>query len=350
MTRNFALRSAGLSLALACVAGGADAQSVSLKLDSLRPPASPAFVLLDVAPSTIERPTTPRAVAFGLASSVGDADGLPKNYAVAFAPYWLTSHPRLTLDAYERGGFAANLVRTLDFSFASAERTKDSTGTPLPGTRLGWGVRALPLKGVQSDSVPILLDSIRGIHRRCLLEDDTEGCIARADSAIHGLVRRTQREMRNRYGWTLEIAGGMTVDFPNDDFSRGRGERVGVWITPGYRAQHSPMQNLFVLRYIRDLADVDENTLDFGGRVYWEWKQAALSAEVVQRWSGAEWKNTQRVTGTFEFQITGDLYATYSLGRDFVPQDGGNNRLVSILGVNFGVGTKPSLLQTVSPR
>jgi hypothetical protein len=349
MTRTFARLSA-CALALAWTMGHAAAQAVSLKLDSLRPPASPAFVLLDVAPSTIQRPTTPRAVAFGLASSAVEAGGLPKNYAVAFAPYWLTSHPRLTLDAYEHGGLAANVARTLDFSFASAERAKDSTGTPLPGTRLGWGVRALPLKGVQSDSVPILLDSIRSIHKRCLLVDDTEGCITRADSTIHDLVRRTQREMRDRYGWTLEVAGGMTLDFPNDDYARGRGERIGVWITPGYRAQHSPMQNLFVLRYIRDLADVDQNTLDFGGRVYWEWKQAALSGEVVQRWSGPDWTNTQRVTGTVEFQITGDLYATYSIGRDFAPPAGGDNRLVSILGVNLGIGSKPSLLQSVAPR
>lgn len=328
-----------LSIALA---SSADAQVLSL--DSLRPPASPAFVLLGISPSDVQKPSTPRAVSANLLGAAQQAGGVPTNYAVEFAPYWLVSRPAVTIDEYERNDLALNIQRTFSFSFATAEREASADGEPLPGTRFGLGFRALPLKGRQSDSVQIYLGRVRAIHNHCLGVEDTEGCLSAAEDSLRSLALGAQRNMRDRYGMTVEVAGGATFDYPNNAFEAGRRQRLGVWMTPSYRPANSPLRILGVARY---LVDRDDASIDLGGRLYWELDQLAVSGEMVERWAGEE--NTRRVSGTVEFQISKDLYATYTFGRNFEPVDQSDGpRLISVLGLNIGIGKEPTLRGPVS--
>lgn len=326
-------------------ATSADAQTLSLPLDSLRPPTSPAFVLLGISPSDVQKPSTPRAISANFLGAAQQAGGVPTNYAVEFAPYWLVSRPTLTIDDYERNDLALNIQRTFSFSFATAEREAGADGEPLPGTRFGLGFRALPLKGRQSDSVGIFLGRVRATHVRCLSVDDTEACLEAAADSLRGSALGAQRSMRDRYGMTVELAGGATFDYPTNEFEAGRRERLGVWMTPSYRPANSPLRILGVARY---LLDRDDTSLDLGGRLYWEFDQLAVSGEMVERWAGEE--NTRRVSGTVEFQISKDLYATYTFGRNFEPVDQSDGpRLISILGLNVGIGKEPTLNHRVAP-
>jgi hypothetical protein len=344
------LRPLCAAAAMLLLADPATAQtSLPLELDSLRPPPSPAFVLLGISPSAVERPSTPRAVSASFLAAAAQSGGLPENYAVEAAPYWLVSHPTLTLDDYEKGSITQNVIRSLAFSFATAAREAGEDGEALPGRRLGLGFRMQPFKGERSDSVRILLDELRELHAKCLNVEDTETCVdtLMSGEGIRNVALRTQKALRDRYGFTMEVAAGVVGDFPNDEFDAGRLQRLGVWVTPSYRAQHSPLQVMAVGRILRDGGDVDETAWDLGGRLYWQWEQLAVSAELVERWSGGE--NTERLAGILEFQLTEDLYATYTFGRDFAPPDSDENRLLSILGVNIGIGKEPTLSTPVPP-
>jgi hypothetical protein len=53
-----------------------------------------------VSPTTIERPDNPRGLTFSIASSVASSGGVPQDYAVQVAPYWMRSHPMLMFDSY----------------------------------------------------------------------------------------------------------------------------------------------------------------------------------------------------------------------------------------------------------
>lgn len=338
------------SLLLACcLCGtpfGADAQDTTpISLDSLRPPPSAAFVLLGVTPSAVQRPSTPRAISTSFLSAAREAGGIPDSYAVEFAPYWLSSRPSLTLADYETERVWPNLRRSLSVSFATAERERGPDGNPLPGTRFGIGVRALPLKGVRGDSADILLGQLRQVHLKCLPVDDTEACL---EDTTRDLALRIQKALRDRYGWSMEVAVGAALDFPDDNFAEREIQRAGVWITPAYRAKDSPLQAIVVGRYLRDLAEKDENVLDFGARLYWQLEQVAVSGELLERWSGDGWRNSERLSGTVEFQISEDLYATYTLGRDFASPTG-QGRLLSVLGLNIGLGREPTV-QAPTPR
>jgi hypothetical protein len=69
-------------------------------LDNLRTPTSPAFSILDVAPTSVSRPSTPRALALELYSKTQHGTVIPNNYSLEVAPHWLRPQPRLSFDAY----------------------------------------------------------------------------------------------------------------------------------------------------------------------------------------------------------------------------------------------------------
>src|SRR6185436_9150701 len=68
--------------------------------EELKTPAQPAFTLLGVTPTSIDRPSTPRAFAVGLLGAFADSkDSLPRNLALEVAPYWWSSRPSETYDS-----------------------------------------------------------------------------------------------------------------------------------------------------------------------------------------------------------------------------------------------------------
>src|SRR5882724_2241992 len=77
-----------------CVDGG------SCTLGDLKTPTTPAFVLIGTSPTVVERPTTPQDVALTVYNAVRTAGGLPRDFALEVAPYWLFSHPKLTYADY----------------------------------------------------------------------------------------------------------------------------------------------------------------------------------------------------------------------------------------------------------
>ena len=106
-----------------------------------RTPDAPAFVLLGVSPTQVERPTQPSAVAVSLLTATAGADNLiPQNYAIQVAPYWLVGHPHLTSTEYFSPGIGQGLVDTLSLSFISS-RVSTTPGQKADANQIGIGVR-----------------------------------------------------------------------------------------------------------------------------------------------------------------------------------------------------------------
>lgn len=101
----------------------AEAASIP-EYDRIRTPASPAFSILGVSPTDIERPNTPRDFAITVASTLESGADLlvPRNVAVEVAPYWFVGHKRSTYDDYLKSGLGTNVLRNLSVSVASQSR------------------------------------------------------------------------------------------------------------------------------------------------------------------------------------------------------------------------------------
>jgi hypothetical protein len=131
------------------------------ELNSLTTPDSPAFVILGVSPTTIQRPTTPQAVATSLASAFSsNGQTLVPNYALEVAPYWIWSHPRTTFADVARNSFTTPL-EWLTVSIAttsSGAQSSTSTTSTAPATsstgapKAAFGVRTNLVNGGVDDA------------------------------------------------------------------------------------------------------------------------------------------------------------------------------------------------------
>ncbi len=86
-----------------------------------RTPVSPAFVLLGVAPTVVERPNTPSDLALSVLNRSTSFTSLPRDVALEFSPYWLVKHPTLTWQEDTVRGIGTSLARTMTISLATAD-------------------------------------------------------------------------------------------------------------------------------------------------------------------------------------------------------------------------------------
>lgn len=123
------------------------------ELDDLKAPSSPAFVLLGVSPTKVERPQAVKPLV--LSAVTASSDGFPKNYAVEFTPYWLGS-PKVSFSDYYNSGVAKAIPRHLSISIASTPLGERADA----GTSLALGLRTLPLPGRKHPRLDALVGTL----------------------------------------------------------------------------------------------------------------------------------------------------------------------------------------------
>lgn len=337
-------------------------QRDSLRLNELRTPTSPAFVILGVEPTSIERPTTPRAFALGLLSAPGGAGGvIPENYAAEIAPYWMRSHPNLTFTEYTRPDPLQSFLQTFSISLATSVISTGADST----TGVGVGIRATPLMGRPPRQLRLLSDSLRVVQRTLLnLSDQLDTATTRADSqrivaqitARGADSRRYSASIRalpedERVGLHIQFAGALAGYYPRNDFSAGRIGRTGLWGTVTYRTEAPRIDLIGLARWLRDEAEAEQNAIDLGFRGVLRINRLSASAEFVNR-SAAEaaggtgadaggFADGNRVVGLLEYRASDDLFVTFSFGQDFTNAADDREPLVAILGGQLHFGTRP---------
>jgi hypothetical protein len=390
------MRSAATTLFVAlCAATAAHAQTTPVEIDDLRAPTSPAFVLLDVAPAAVERPENPKAFTMNLINAVSDAEGLPQNYAVEVAPYWLTYHPNLTFEQYQSPG-AMSVIQTLSLSVATTplKPAGDSTADPI-GTRFGFGVRTNITNGRFDPTLNRLVSELSALQGRVLDVGKAEDAVDAAEEALAAAkksgqptaalerdVKAKQDELERlkkeepgvendimmkaleiqaldakRLGLIITLAAGKTWNFPSDDFSQRQSGRWGVWLTPAYRFRACAASAsectavLDAVAVVRALGEPDQDlSWDVGGRLVWQpTREFTLSGEILRRWSGDSTtaavaaEDSNRTTAMVEYRILKELSLYASFGRDF-EKETGQQPLVSLFGLNVGLGKSPRVL------
>jgi hypothetical protein len=63
-------------------------KSDEINLEDLKTPNSPGFQILDISPSSIERPASPKEFALSALNISNNASAIPKNFALEMSPYW----------------------------------------------------------------------------------------------------------------------------------------------------------------------------------------------------------------------------------------------------------------------
>ena len=400
-----------LAIGAPAAAQNAD-QSEPIQLKDLRTPISPAFALLGVAPTEIERPSTPRAFAVSLLSALqrGGDSVLPNSFALEVAPYWLRGHPALTFDRYSNPGIGQSLKQTFSVSVATAKALVDGRASNTL-TDIAVGVRASPFAGKTGADVAALRDAIiamntqdavittllatigtptrpvpnppldllqklrnaphpgisdqrheaffsaleaalqqalgattdAAVMRAALLKLRAEGDVTRKRTAA-----ALQAATQVRTGFTLDLAGALVARASN--VSGGgdtRRTRTGFWATTGFSGERGSVLGLVRYQENTEVVDATATLVDAGLRAIGFIGDLTLSFEAIYRRDHSPdslLSSTERALVNLEYKVTEDLSVSSSFGRDYGDTRFGlQGGAITVLGVTFGLGRKPTL-------
>lgn len=175
----------------------------TVSLDILTVPNSPAFNLLEISPSAVDRPTTPNDFAISLANASNNFSLLPQNYAIEFLPISFfpkskNSYSKFTNDTAYVKTWNQKLWNTISqtFIFSGGFSTNDSVKTTTPDfikTCSGIGFKFSLFRGkidYDFDQYKNSIDSVR--VRLKALHDDNEAfltSIRENDAVLKALDR-----------------------------------------------------------------------------------------------------------------------------------------------------------------
>ena len=335
-------------------------QTEAPTLASLRTPPSPAFTVLGIEPSAVERPATPSDVALSFVSKLRQGT-VPKDYAFELSPYWLVSQPNLSWSDDVTRNVAESVARTLSLSVATAET--GVTGSPL--TSLAVGVRTLVTSGHMTPATQRALGALEAmlsqsgdvflrmvgeagldeLDKRLASGDMTTAEYEARKQEIAALVlesdeyreamSRAEDVAAKREGFFLEVAAGFVWDFAAGSWESRAFRKRGVWATPSY--DFGAWNLVGVLRYLDETTAPSEDALDWGGRAVYSTADYALSLEFVRRSpidSTETIRRSHRFVGVAEYRISPATWIIASFGKDR-QKTGTRETLIAQLGLAF---------------
>lgn len=356
--------------AFLCAAFALNAQEDTLSLKDLEVPNAPGFILLDKAPSTIERPKSTKAFVLSVLNAFDSGNGIPKNYAVEFTPFWFFRHPRMT--AYKYAGLNADKDRQRVFSqlqrlsVSAAFVSGNDTATAQAVNNLALGLRANLLTWRSRSDIEDLkaahqkvVSYLRSLDQRLtaagIVYDPADPAsynkkvsdfLAAEEKARANDKSELAAILKRRAVFAIDGAVGYNHFFLNNQFADSHFGRFGAWLTLNYSQVLNKADkdrnylNLYALgRYIGDGTTFlrgeykVQNFLDLGGKCELEFKKLAVSYEYIFR--SNENGDTFRSSGMIKYKISDKLLLTGAFGKNF----GDANNLISLLGIHWGISS-----------
>lgn len=350
-----------------------------ISLNNLDVPDSPAFILLDEAPSTIQRPNSSRAFGLSLLQDVA-TDGVLSNIAIEVTPFWMMKHPKM--NALRFYGVDENLKQNpfskLRLATVSAAYMRDSDS--VVNVAIGARTTVFELKR-QSDvsdyknmynSIEQLLysaldymDEYEQTNPEPEREDfETEAAYivslqsyreARAQYVrereaqvgvdITKNAETFQKILNRKPALALDVAAAYNHRFLSNEFNNNGFGRLGIWSTLSAstfldkRPSSYNYVNLYgFFRYLRDgslpipTSDSNDrfNAFDIGVKAELEFEKLVVGYEYISRSGDIE---GYRSAGSIKYQIFQDIFVTGTFGNNFAEQDD----LITFFGIQWGV-------------
>lgn len=377
----------------------------TVTLDVLQAPASPAFNILGVSPSSIERPTDLNAFRVSLQNASNSFSKFPTDYAVEFAPNLLFNRYSYTLNQMNSKKFEDVFSQSLSLSFGITQGNLEDKQTADTSnfTKLGIGLKFSIIRPSWSSKTKVLYDkliaeqiahqnrilavmvnhqslkSLRQDYNEVELSDVSEpekerkrnlieerrkvvrDSLHKANhnvlydsSALKEINTAARAFKMDRNGMFLDFAGGLALDFPDNNFDYSLTSKVGAWLTGGYEGGNNGLTVLGIVRYLYqpDKVFADDNnalninnisTLDGGARLIVNAMDGKfnVSAEGIYRSTlrAGTVDPTWRFTLNADYDIGFNKKITFAIGKNFdgTITKGGN--LIAALNFIAGFGT-----------
>lgn len=347
-----------------------------IQLKDLSAPRSPGFQLIDLSPTNIEAPTTPKALVLGILQTFDGSTGWPQSYSMETAPYWwvksgdrnaykylglkTTKLPSGALKVTGQDIFSGLKFTSLSVSFTSKDMLPDTASSQQKV--FSAGVRTNIIRWYRTKHFDRLSKAVNDWASQ---PPSTKMVLAMAGKTGDELKQAIAKYWEeNPDQLAAEIADLMTEkpliswDIAGAYATYGVGDstwktgRAGIWTTvAGYiplnPSDKKPTTNyLDVLVNARYMYDgyalspknglVKSNNLDIGGKIAFEFNQFSIGYEFVYRHYFLDEIDKQyRNVGVISYKIRDGLYINGAFGKNF----GDKNSIVSLFGINWGLGT-----------
>jgi hypothetical protein len=346
-----------------------DLEEKTSDFDKLKTPASPAFTILGVAPTEIQRPSTPKAVALALGQFVSGANlVVPTNFALEVSPFWLFHHPDLTLEKYQSED-ALRPLRTFSISVATTQTIRsevDAMGTSTNHTDsdVAVGARSVLyqsefsrtcIKAVEAYGIamaetveltPAEIKDLQGKYGKGTPEFKKQAKAlqqSKIDNAKNDLLTSPKCITDGTLvrGVTVDVAGAL--DWLAQD-SKLTSEatswhRAGAWVDAAYDSSEVGIAGM--LRFAAEHDMKTQQVVDVGGRGFFKGHNYAVSLEALARYrldtDTDAW--TYKVDIAGEYEVTEGTWLSVSFGKDFVFTPGNVGALFTLANLQWNLGT-----------
>jgi hypothetical protein len=283
------------------------------KINELSIPSSPAFVLLDQSPASIEKPTNPKALAISLIN-IWEGNG-----AVEFTPYWLYNHKDYTFENDVKNH--SPFWQTFAISGATA-KAGDTTS-------ISVGFRVQLFRKYSRE------EEILGV-RDLIINELSNGSEVNKDE-----IKRLMTDLNTKRGqinWNVELAGAYAGQ--STESSGLKASKFGGWLNIRYSPNGFPVDILALGRYSEILysgkSTDNSQLIDFGGAISKQGEEFDLQLEYVYRQDTTLDESYNRFTFVANYQIFPGVVAVASIGKDF---DKVQN-VFSTFGIKFGLSNQ----------
>ncbi len=319
----------------------------TIRLDLLKSPASPAFNILGIAQSDIERPADLNAFALSVQNATNNFTSIPESYAFQIAPF-LMGKKKYSLNQFDDNRQAFKQSFQLSAGYTHMGPKGKEQVDSLKTTKLGLGIKfsfirprwttdtrnkytavrtaqgklieerrnyeakhpqytklkekkqrlqvlemKTGLKEAEQQEFNQLIVDIRKLEES--IGKDYEDVLP--DGEAFAAARKAATAFKTeRAGFFLDFSGGMALDFPDNRFNNSDVYRAGMWLTGGKENGNKGISSLFILRYLYNpttlfaapsglLKGGKLSTFDMGGRFLLDVSREkfVLSAEALYR-------------------------------------------------------------------
>lgn len=342
------------------------ARAAELAIEDIQLKNAPAFAVIGVEPSSVEKPTSARRFAMNVAGMA--SGGEAGNIAIETAPYWWTGGKGVTFeDYYEGQDVLQNAVRSFTLSLATKDTKIAAPKGDSSGSSLGVGFRTRLWIGSLSEDARLAKQKFKAAAEdwaaKTRHDNDDLGNVPldghapdtrdpkddAMATALAPQIKALRDAVKNPMGFELELAGAVGFESETDTLSSPKWKRWGAWLNASYRPRTGASSLDFVgtVRYLRTkLASDDFDNFDVGARVVWAVPQqpVSVSAEYVQRFRGQALDNTRRFALIAEYALSDTMSLYVTNGKDFAKDGGTARETFTFVGVNFSIA-KPGAVK-----
>lgn len=293
-----------------------------LKLNDLQTPDAPGLILADKAPSSVERPTNPRAFGISLYSVL-------QGGAVQATPFWFFQQPKFDTKKYINSRFP--FFETFNLSLATFKT--DTTSVISAGFRSQW-LRIYSKKNKEK----IIALTEKASTEIAMLDPVKE------EEKLRKTIEKISTEidkLRKKQVLQATIAFAYLGDSKNNSFKELSAKRAGIWTNLSFKPEKNDLTITALGRYIWSTGaayklNSDSSFLDFGAALSWQKNNLELAAEWVNRRDFAAKQNFNRLVFVCNYQINDEITLVASFGKNYRKVD----NIITAFGVKFGLANQ----------